>query len=412
MVPSSTAASQTKRSPRSSEIATKHELLTKAKGQVKTLWAARKHLEKTKVLQEGEDLQLATWPMLLQIAAKAGKTTDTEAIKSVALLLQDAITLSQVDYVAGLIGEKVDDKISEMLMYLRDRRIEEMMDNEAALNKHLGEWKESLRRETDELQSVTNTMGSAVIEMAEHTATVFDQAEAQTDRLGDIINTEVTAAAEAAAAAMAAPPPPPPPPASPNPQPPTTTSYAAMVGHQIPASHTTTAARNDEKRRQSVIGTTSNNNLYPDISGLSELEILAKLKEAFDGMTVGKTLAPVDFAFLGVKKLRKGGATFNVNSDKAADWLRRGHIQANLVRFFGTTSTIKGYQFKVLAEFVLIGLEVNAPGIMRQLEETNRLAHGTIKELAWIKRIEKRTGTQKWPISRYCSPCSSRLTMS
>lgn len=57
-------------------------------------------------------------------------------------------------------------------------------------------------------------------------------------------------------------------------------------------------AQNNEKHRQFIISMAGNIHQYPDIS-LLELEILAKLKVVFDEMTVGKTLAPADFAFLG-----------------------------------------------------------------------------------------------------------------
>lgn len=331
-------------------------------------------------------MQLATWPLvLMQIAAKSAKSTDADAIKSVALLLQEAIALSQVDYVAALIGERVENKLSEMCVFLKDRRIEEMEENEDMVKQHLGEWKATLQTETEELQAVSNAMGNAVIEMAEHSLKVLDQAEQQTERLREIIDKGIEVA-------TTAPPPPPLLPIQSNPNP---VSYANMAGRQIPTSHATTAARNEEKRRQFIIGTDSPDNQYPDISSLSEIEILAKLNAAFDGVKAGKSLAPEDFAILGVKKMRKGGATFDVNSDAAADWLRRGHVQADFVRCFGASSTIDSFQFKVLAEFVPVGLEIGAPGVARQIEDLNKMERGCIKDLAWIKRVERRTETQK-----------------
>lgn len=158
-------------------------------------------------------MQLATWPLvLMQIAAKSAKSTDADAIKSVALLLQEAIALSQVDYVAALIGERVENKLSEMCVFLKDRRIEEMEENEDMVKQHLGEWKATLQTETEELQAVSNAMGNAVIEMAEHSLKVLDQAEQQTERLREIIDKGIEVATTA--------PPPPSPPTHPiQPQP-------------------------------------------------------------------------------------------------------------------------------------------------------------------------------------------------
>lgn len=111
-------------------------------------------------------------------------------------------------------------------------------------------------------------------------------------------------------------------------------------------------------------------------------------------MTVEKEVAPQDIRFSSVRRMKKGGVSFEVNSDSAATWLRDPDTQQDFTRHFSATAIVQGYQFRVLAKFVPVSFNAEATYAVQQLEEANDLPTGCITDLGWVKKAERRSISQ------------------
>lgn len=337
------------------------------------------------------ELSLATLSfILLQLAAASGSATDSNGIKAVAFLLEEISThglaMSLADRIMGRINEQVSE-VAQTLVSAKAKEVEyfrtsalEQKKGLEVVRAEVSKATEQMERSRDGLEGTTNSLENAVGEVAEFFKTSIDQISEQ---VLAITSHEAPANSQTATRSPAT---------SSTPADPF--SYAAATRQHLPSTHASIISRNNDKRRQFTIhpaGPTDDMGL----GLLSELEIVAKLQLAFETMTVEKVTAPTDIRFTSVRRMKKGGIIFDLNSDAAADWLRDEATQKNFTEHFSATAVVTGYQFRVLVEFVPVSFEADSPYASTQLEEANNLPAGSITDIGWVKKAERRSANQQ-----------------
>lgn len=330
--------------------------------------------------------------ILFQIAAASNSATDSDGIKAVAMLLEEidvhGITTTLADRVTVRIENKIKD-VAQALIAAKENELEYTK----AAGKHQQKALMAVRNEVglavkeviqgrEDLEAAQNGLENLMGEAAEFFKISLDKIAEQIET---ITSSEVHNM-------------PPPTRTTSNPPnfPPQTTtfSYAQITGQHLPSTHTTNITRNNDKRCQFTIQPANRNNNM-GIDTLNELEIVAKLKLAFESMTVGKDSAPTDLRFTSVRRMKKGGILFDTNTNEAADWLREEATQRDFTKHFSATAVVQGYQFRVLAEFVPITFDAGSTLAAATIEEANYLPAGSVVEVGWVKRADRRSATQQ-----------------
>lgn len=343
---------------------------------------------------EGSPLTLHTIAFILfQIAAASHSATDSDGIKAVAFLLEEidvhGIAMTLADRITTKIENKIED-VAQAMIDAKDKEIKYFREAGISQQNALTSVRNEVGKATlqiiqgkEDLEGAQNGLENMMGEAVEFFKTTLDKISEQVEA--------ITSSETHNAATSSTRPPLTPPPTIPQT---TTFSYAQVTGQQLPSTHATNITRNSDKRRQFTIQPASrDDNLGLD--ELTELEILTKLKLAYDTMTIGKDTAPRDLKFTSVRRMKKGGILFDINTDEAADWLRVGETQKDFTKHFSATAIVQGYQFRVLAEFVPISFEAESNQAAICIEEANGLPAGTIVEVGWVKRADRRSATQQ-----------------
>lgn len=330
--------------------------------------------------------------ILFQIAAASHSATDSDSIKAAAFLLEELAIQQQTDHISTRIATTLEDQMRKLGNIFEDLKEKEVAAIHTAVSNHMQDL-EAIRQEMTKasqeikegregLEGTTNALENACGELAEvfqrSTAGIKDQIDAFTE-----ISNPITTRSEAPKIAD------PSPKATPD-----IYSYADATRQHLPSTHATNISRNNKKRRQFTIHPTTNTDDM-GLAELSELEIIAKLKLALDNTAVRKESMPHNLRFVSVRRMKKGGVIFDVNSDEAAVWLRKDDVQADFTKRFSAKATVQGYQFRALAEFVPISLDVDSTYSIFRLEKDNNLPPGSITEIAWIKKVERRLQSQQ-----------------
>lgn len=372
----------------------REDAISRAPGDIKTLEKSMAYLSDKAYVPDAASLSLQTISFILfQIAAMSHSATDSNGIKAVAFLLEEIDIHGISETLADRIGAKIDEKINDYAQRTLEVREQDAMDYKDAVEQQRQEL-EAVRREVSEavklitkgkedLEATQNSLENAVGEIAEVLSTSLRDITEQANIITSPESyTAVTPTSQHAAAPITT-------------QTPHTDafSYAAVTRTHLPSTHATNITKNNDKRRQfTILPATSESDM--GLTELTELEIVAKLTLAYETMTVGKEAAPSEIRFSGVRRMRKGGIVFELNSDAAADWLRNEENQTDFTRHFSATATVHGYQFRVMAEFVPVSFNAEAAHATRNIEEANYLPTGCIAEIGWIKKIERRSSTQ------------------
>lgn len=395
-LPPNTSASMNTRKSRTQPTGplTREEALNRALGDVKTPDKAMGYLADRGYVPEGTELSLQIISfILLQIAAALNAATDANGIKAVALLLEEIEVYGIAETLSDRITKQIGDKIDTVRQCILDVRRQEAKDFKGivegqrqeleGIRKEVQDAAMSLKEGAEELEGTQNNLENAVGEIAEFFQTsIMDIAE----KIDVITSLEPQAIATPSQQAA--------PPLVSYASPTDVFSYAAITRTHLPNTHATNITRNNDRRRQFTILPASNEDDM-GLDALTELDIIAKLNLAYETMKVGKDLAPPTIRFAGVRRMRKGGIVFEVNSDAAADWLQNEEHQTDFTNHFSAKTRVHGYQFRVLAEFVPISFDAGASNATRNIEEANDLPAGSIAEIGWVKKIEKRTATQQ-----------------
>lgn len=377
-------APNTRKKTQNAGPTTREEAISKAPGDVRSPEKAMEYLSAHGYAPHGAPLSLHTIAFILfQLAAATASATDSNGMKAVAFLLEEIEVHGMAEELTERLTAKIDAKVEEVAKKLISAKEQEM----EYLKEQRGEI-QTVRREVieaakllteskDELDGTTNSLENAAGGMAELFTTSL---QSLTERLSNITPSNTTSTAPTTAPTS-------------HPTPLDTFSYAAATRQHLPVSHVANIARNNEKRRQFTIHPTDQEGDM-GLGALTEMEIIEKLKLAFETMTVEKEVAPQDIRFSSVRRMKKGGVSFDVNSDGAATWLRNPDTQRDFTRHFSATAVVQGYQFRVLAEFVPISFNAEATYAIQTLEEANYLSAGSITELGWVKKAARRSVSQ------------------
>ncbi|KAF5383104.1 hypothetical protein D9615_004832 [Tricholomella constricta] len=127
------------------------------------------------------------------------------------------------------------------------------------------------------------------------------------------------------------------------------------------------------------------------IAGLTEKLLIEKAKMTLDLMGIGGLDAPRGIDFVAVRKLRNGGALYEMNSTEAAAWLREENVKKLFVEKFGADVEMKDRSYPLLVEFVPTSLGDNAMEATREIERANGLGEGEITQAKWVRAPHTRT---------------------
>jgi len=83
---------------------------------------------------------------------------------------------------------------------------------------------------------------------------------------------------------------------------------------------------------------------------LTELELVAKAKLAYDAIEQGDNAAPLDLRFVGAKNLAAGMVILDLNSTEAANWIKTPAVRQMFMLQFSATSTFKDHEYRTLAQ--------------------------------------------------------------
>ncbi|EPQ55664.1 hypothetical protein GLOTRDRAFT_41112, partial [Gloeophyllum trabeum ATCC 11539] len=92
--------------------------------------------------------------------------------------------------------------------------------------------------------------------------------------------------------------------------------------------------------------------------------------------------------FESARILPNGGVVFEVTTRAGADLIRKN--KGAFAARFHPSSQVKDRLYAILAKFVPITFDPDAPRDLREIEETNRLDVGTIAKARWVKPIDRR----------------------
>lgn len=376
-------------------ILSREEALTKAPGNLRAPEKAMAYLSEHGYAPDGADLSLHTIAFILfQLAAGSSSATDSDGIKAVAYLLEELDIHGIAQNLSDRVTDKISDKINDVGQALIDAK-----ENEVAYLKMSGELQQKglqavreeileaaaqLAKGTEEMEGTQNSMENTVGEIAEF----FQQSIVEIkEQVAIITSPESYGTTPRIALPITS--------LTPSqPQPTDTFSYAQVTGQHLPSTHASNITRNNDKRRQFTIQP-ANRDEDMGLDALSELEIIAKLKLAYETMTVGKDTAPEEVRFTSVRRMKKGGILFDLNTDEAADWLRDEDTQRDFTKHFSATAVVQGYQFRVLAEFVPVSFDADSQYAAANIEEANYLPAGSIAEVGWVKRTDRCSATQQ-----------------
>lgn len=182
-------------------------------------------------------------------------------------------------------------------------------------------------------------------------------------------------------------------------------TYAAAARRNVPAAHTRVIARGDARRRQILIDRDPNAVGDGDRS-LSERELFMKATIAFEHMGEESADAPDgEIIFRSARRLKNGGALFEMSSPEAASWLRQTDVMTCFISFYdGGNSVAKGNKYPIIVEIVSTHLDPSSEHEIRQIEKDSILPTRAIQA-----GLNPSTADDHSKQSRTCSFCSVLL---
>ena len=119
--------------------------------------------------------------------------------------------------------------------------------------------------------------------------------------------------------------------------------------------------------------------------GLTERELVEKANLALEGMGIRGSDKPVGTKFVAAKKLRNGGVVFEMDSEKAAEWVRKKDVRGIFAESFGGSAQVKDRTFQVVVQFAPTELRGRDKEIMEAAEDSVGAGRGTIVGMKWMK---------------------------
>lgn len=166
-------------------------------------------------------------------------------------------------------------------------------------------------------------------------------------------------------------------------------SYASMAGNppRMPAAMATPIETSGKYILiDKAPGMTTN-----ELAALNEKELVAKANLALEMMEVEGEQRPEGVEFVAVRKLRHGGALYEMKSTQGAEWLRGKREQKEFLVMMGGTSVIKEKMYQTIVEYVPVTFLPEEEGMERNKEDTNRA----------IRVVEQTSGLREGDIARF-----------
>jgi hypothetical protein len=323
---------------------------------IRTTEWARKFLDKGMYMPEGEEVTNSHLAfIILQLASTDNiKKAVSDGLKAVALLLEEVENNNKAEKIASEVGAT----LTALIQNITARNNEPSTD-------------ELTTTTTDDLRHAAISLTNTVEEKCEEIQRITEQLVEASENL----NTKTRTGSETTETA------------------PKTVTYADAIRNQPPPpQHAITIAKGISMQRQILI------DKAPDattngLSSLTEKELVLKANLAIGFME--DDAMPEDTAFVGATKLKNGGALLQLNTNKAADWLRGEKATASFLEQMGGTSTIKSRQWNTIVEFVPITFNPNNLDGLREVEKVSGLPRGTIASAKYFKPEHKRKPQQQ-----------------
>jgi len=132
------------------------------------------------------------------------------------------------------------------------------------------------------------------------------------------------------------------------------------------------------------------------VDGLMERELVEKASLALKGMGIRGSDKPKGTKFVVAKKLRNGGVVFEMDSEVAAEWLRKKDVWGIFVESFGGLAQIKDRNFQVVVQYVPTELKDKNKEIMEAVEDSVGAGRGMIAGMKWMKNPQHWKEGQKY----------------
>ena len=131
----------------------------------------------------------------------------------------------------------------------------------------------------------------------------------------------------------------------------TPVTYAVVTQQQIHPDCTMIIAKGQNTAKQILIQK-DQNATDNTLESLIEKNLVTKANTALNLMGYEGLNRPYQTMFIGVKKLRNGSVTYQLNSEEAAVWLQSPDVQKSFMVHFGGTSNIWNKLYYRIAEFI------------------------------------------------------------
>ena len=144
----------------------------------------------------------------------------------------------------------------------------------------------------------------------------------------------------------------------------------------------------DRKARQILIDT-----LDPEITEASLAEIKDKVSAAMAEIT--SPPPPKDTTILEINKLRKGGFTILFKEKDVISWLQDEGVEFEFTTGVSRDATIVKRAYSILVPRIPLSFDPANEKHLREVEECNSIATGTIVKARWIKPVNRRAPEQR-----------------
>lgn len=126
---------------------------------------------------------------------------------------------------------------------------------------------------------------------------------------------------------------------------------------------------------------------------LPELSQAALIDKANDAIS---TMEGSDgFVFVGVDRLSNGGIVYEMNNEKATEWIREEKNATTFGQLLDETAQIIPRSFPLVVPFVPLTFNPDNEADLREVEETNQLPGGSIKRARYVKPADRRRPDQR-----------------
>jgi len=164
-------------------------------------------------------------------------------------------------------------------------------------------------------------------------------------------------------------------------------SYTAIMAEpstvRMEREHQATMAKGTLQRRQILLDGIEGVKMVAD--GLTERELVEKANLALEGMGIMASDKPTGTKFVAAKKLRNRGVIFEMDSEMAANWLKKKDVQGTFAGSFGGSAQIKDCNYQVVVQYVLTELRDKSKEIMEAAEDSVGSGRGTVVGMKWMK---------------------------